>query len=140
MHLLHTPSRSDTYYQPTSPKRDHTRTYQAKTKTCVHRAYPGSIKNAFQEYNRESSMFWVSRHEVSPPMMRMSGHGTHVAGQERDLTAQDCINKPVIDIIPSTCPCQRLQCSNNNNNNMCMQKNCPDHGIVGRKGGVIFCS
>ena len=56
-------------------------------KACVHRAYPGSIKNAFQEYNRESSVFWVSRHEVSPPMMRMSGHGTHVAGQESDLTA-----------------------------------------------------
>lgn len=30
MHLLHTPSLSDTHYQPTSSKCDYTRTYQAK--------------------------------------------------------------------------------------------------------------
>lgn len=67
-------------------------------------------------------MFWVSRH----------GGLTTNDGECLDMVLMSLARKGIwqhthntrtasINLL-STCPCQRLQCSNNNNNNMCIAK------------------
>lgn len=67
MHLLHTPSLSDTHYQPTSPKRDRTWTYQTK------HAPTALIQEASKMHSRNiiksHPCFGFLGMEVSPPMM-----------------------------------------------------------------------
>ena len=64
---LHTPSLSDTHYQPTSPKRDHTPGISGKK-----HASTALIQEASKMHSRNMIVL-ISRHEVLPPITgRMS--------------------------------------------------------------------